>query len=203
MFAHRNLMIHTKIAVYNVDVISIILHGYESWIQYHRHIRLLEYFHIRCPQLILGLHWWNKVTNSEIKSRVGIPSIESVLQHRQLIWLGHVIRMPESRLHHHMLYDQLRQGHDDLFLSLNKGNIYVLALHDFSSAFDTIDHSILEHRLHTDFGFTDTVLQWFSFYLTDCTHYASLSNRCSAFAPVHSDVPQGSSSGPYTFHHVY
>ena len=47
---------------------------------------------------------------------------------------------------------------DDLFLSRNKGNISVLALPDFFSAFDTIDHSILVHRLHTDFGFTDAVL---------------------------------------------
>ena len=58
---------------------------------------------------------------------------------------------------------------NDLFLSLNKGNISVLALLDFSSAFDTIDHTILVHRLHTDFGFTDTVLQWFfnGFILSD------------------------------------
>ena len=88
---------------------------------------------------------------------------------------------------------------NDLFLSLNKGNISVLALLDFSSAFDTIDHTILVHRLHTDFGFTDTVLQWFSSYLTDRTHYVSLSNHCSDSAPVHS----GFSSWPYTFHHVY
>ena len=63
---------------------------------------------------------------------------------------------------------------DDLLLSLNKGNISVLALLDFSSAFDTIDHFILVHRLHTDFGFTDTALQWFSSYLTDRTHYVYL-----------------------------
>ena len=61
-----------------------------------------------------------------------------------------------------------------MFLSLNKGNISVLALLDFSSAFDTIDHPILVHRLHTDIGFTDTVLQWFSSYLTDPTHYVYL-----------------------------
>ena len=48
---------------------------------------------------------------------------------------------------------------DDLFLSLNNGNISVLALLDFSSEFDTIDHPILVHRLYTDFGFTDAVLQ--------------------------------------------
>ena len=88
---------------------------------------------------------------------------------------------------------------NDLFLSLIKGNISILALLDFSSAFDTIDHPILVHRLHTDFGFTDPVLQWFSFYLTDRTHYVSLSNHCSAFTHVHSGVPQDSVLGPILF----
>ena len=88
---------------------------------------------------------------------------------------------------------------DDLFLSTNKGNISVLALLDLSSAFDTIDHPILVHRLHTDFGFTDTVLQWFSSYLTNRSHYISLSNHCSAFSHVHSGVPQGSVLGPVLF----
>ena len=88
---------------------------------------------------------------------------------------------------------------NDLFLSLNKGNISVLALLDFSSAFDTIVHPIPIHRLHTDFGFTDAVHQWFSFCLTDRTHYVSLSNHCSAFTHVLSDVPQGSVLGPILF----
>ena len=68
----------------------------------------------------------------------------------------------------HSAETALLQVVNDLFLSLSKGNMYVLALLDYSSAFDTIDHSILVHRLHTDFEFTDTVLQWFSSYLTDC-----------------------------------
>ena len=61
--------------------------------------RLLESFHIRRLQLILGLRWWHKVTHSEIRSRAGIPSIESILLLCQLRWLGHTIRMPDSRLY--------------------------------------------------------------------------------------------------------
>ena len=75
----------------------------------------------------------------------------------------------------------------------------VRALLDFSSAFYTIDHPILVHRLNTDFGFTDTVLQWFSSYMIDRTHYVSLANHCSAFASGYSDVPQGSVLGPMLF----
>ena len=51
------------------------------------------------------------MTHSEIRSRVGIPSLESMLLHRQLRWLGHVIRMPHSRLPHCALYGQLRLCH--------------------------------------------------------------------------------------------
>ena len=87
----------------------------------------------------------------------------------------------------------------DLFLSPNKGNISALTLLDFSSAFDAIHHPIIEHRLHADFGLTDAVTQWFSSYLTDRTHYVSLSNHCSAFATVHAGVPQGSVLGPMLF----
>ena len=50
-----------------------------------------------------------------------------------------------------------------------------------------------------DFGFTDNVLQWFSSYLADRMHYISLSNHCSAFALVHSRVPQGSVLKPMLF----
>ena len=75
----------------------------------------------------------------------------------------------------------------------------MVALLDFFSTFDTIDHSILVHRLHTAVGFTDVVHQWFSSYLTDRTNYVSLSHHCSAFAPIHSGVPQNSVLGPMLF----
>ena len=111
MFGNQNLMIHTKIAVYDAVVISTILYGCETWVPCSRHIRLLESFHIRRLQLILGLRWWHKVTHSEIRSMARIPTTESMLLHRQLRWLGHVIIMPHCRLPHCLLYGQQRLGH--------------------------------------------------------------------------------------------
>ena len=110
VFGNQNHTIHTKIVVYNAVVISTILYGCETWVPYRRHIRQLESFHIRRLQLILGLRWWHKVAHSEIRSRAGIPTIESMLLHRQIRWLGHVIRMPHSRLTHCVLHGQLRLG---------------------------------------------------------------------------------------------
>ena len=86
---------------------------------------------------------------------------------------------------------------NDLFLSLNY--MSAMAMLVFSSTLDTTDNFILVHRLHTDIGFTDTVLQWFSSYLSDRTHYVSLSNHCSVFIPIHSGVPQGLVLGPILF----
>ena len=82
------------------------------------------------------------MTHSEIRSRAGISSIESMLLHRQLRWLGHVIRMPHSRLPHCVLNGQLRLGHrsgqkkrfkDHIKAIRKKCNIYLSRLETLAS----------------------------------------------------------------------
>ena len=104
-----------------------------------------------------------------------------------------------SNLNSHNLYNSFQSlyhpGHNTeiaLLKVVGKGNMSVLALLDYYSAFYTIDHTILVHHLHTDFRFTDAVLQWFSSYLTDRTHYVSylivllllLNTQVSVLGPI-------------------
>ena len=103
---------------------------------------------------------------------------------KEKLVLSQVSSCLNSHNHYNTCQSAYRPGHstetallkvvDDLILSLSEGNISLLALLDFSSAFYTIDHPILVHRLHSEFGLTDAVLQWFSSYLTDRTHYVSI-----------------------------
>jgi len=46
----------------------------------------------------------------------------------------------------------------DILTALDTGDIPALALLDLSAAFDTVDHSILLHRLRTSFGLSGSVL---------------------------------------------
>ena len=146
---------------------------------------------------------------NDLKNYRPVSNLCSIAKILKKLVLSHVFSYLNSHNHYDTIQSEYRPGHstetallkvvNDMFLSLNKGNISVLALLDFSSEFGTIDYTILVRCLHADFPFTDTVLQWFSPCLIDRTHYISQSNNCSAFAPVHSGLPQDSILGTILF----
>src|SRR6218665_1911025 len=55
----------------------------------------------------------------------------------------------------------------DLYGAMETGKISLLTHFDVSSAFDSVEHSILLHRLYISFGLTDKSLQWLSSFLSD------------------------------------
>ena len=90
--------------------------------------------------------------------------------------------------------DVLPRGHRTAVSTAKMVNVSLLALLDLSAAFDTIDHSILLHRLEHDFGVSGTALQWFSSYLTNRSQSVVVNGLLSDPSLISSGVPQGSVS---------
>lgn len=87
----------------------------------------------------------------------------------------------------------------DLLHNLNNQEISILVLLDLSSAFDTIDHSILLKRLHRDCGVSLVALNWFESYFKDRIQCVKFNNTCSGNTTIRYGVPQGSCLGPLLF----
>uniref|UniRef100_M3XIZ1 Reverse transcriptase domain-containing protein n=1 Tax=Latimeria chalumnae TaxID=7897 RepID=M3XIZ1_LATCH len=87
----------------------------------------------------------------------------------------------------------------DLLSSLDRGLVAFLVQLDLSSAFDTIDHGILLHRLEHLLGISGSVLSWFCSFLEGRSQVVQLGSSLSAPAGISCGVPQGSILSPMLF----
>ena len=58
----------------------------------------------------MRIRWQDRVSNQEVLERASNTSIEAMIIKAQLRWTGHVIRMDESRISHHLFYGELTEG---------------------------------------------------------------------------------------------
>ena len=63
-----------------------------------------------CLRKILGITWKDRVPHTVVLERTGCVSLESMINRNLLRWLGHVIRMDDSRLPKQLLYGELTEG---------------------------------------------------------------------------------------------
>jgi len=89
--------------------------------------------------------------------------------------------------------------HDHIIKSMSEQKVTALCLLDLSAAFDTIDHSILLHRLSSWFGFVGTVISLVTSYLSSRSFVVSINSTSSASSPLRQCVPHESVLWPLLF----
>ena len=87
----------------------------------------------------------------------------------------------------------------DILHALDTGNIALLTLLDLSTAFDSVDHSVLLQRPQKLYGLHGTVIGWFASYLTLRSQYVRTPASKSTSSFVLYGVPQGSVLGQILF----
>ncbi len=74
----------TKIKVYKAAVLTTLLYGCETWTVYQHHSRKLNHFHTTSIRRILSIKWQDRIPDTEVLSRAGLPSIHGILMLAQL-----------------------------------------------------------------------------------------------------------------------
>jgi len=144
-------------------VLTTLLYGCETWTLYRRSIRRLDQFHLRCLRKIARVKWRDRISNTDVLNTCGIMGIEAFLLKAQLRWVGHIMRMPDSRIPKQVFLGQLASGKrlqcgpvlrykDALMVNLKQCGIDPSALGDVTqdrSAWRTLCHEAVTQFEHS------------------------------------------------------
>ena len=89
--------IQTKLNIYKSNVRSVLLYGAETWKTSTKTDSRTRGFEGRCLRRILRIRWDQRVTNTEVFRRTGINNINDEIKKRRWKWLGHTLRMQNTR----------------------------------------------------------------------------------------------------------
>ena len=81
---------------------------------------------------------------------------------------------------------------------MNKSEVTLAILIDFSKAFDTIDHNMLLEKL-LKFTFSPQAIEIIFSYISDRKEYVQVDDKSSEMSNMSFGVPQGSILGPVLF----
>ena len=127
-------------------------------------------------------------------------TLEKVVANQLMYHANEVSDMYQSAYRkHHSTETALLCVTNDIKLARDSKKGTILVMIDLSSAFDTINYSILLSRLELRYGITSVVLEWFRSYVYGRVQRINIDGR---FSPPHhltTGVPQGSVLGPLLF----
>ena len=108
LFQQRRVCPLAKRMAYQALVINLLLYGCESWALSAYMDRRLAAFHRRCVRVMTGytldmgrvVHevTGRRTSHAALYRKLGLPNMRTLLTCRRLQWLGHVFRMPPTRM---------------------------------------------------------------------------------------------------------
>ena len=97
---------------------------------------------------------------SKILATVVVNWLQSHIKHNHL---SNPLQSPYRK--HHSTESALLEVHNDIIISMDKGEVTALTLLDFSAVFDTIDHATLTNRISNCYEISKQAQIRFSSYL--------------------------------------
>jgi endonuclease/exonuclease/phosphatase family metal-dependent hydrolase len=98
-WARPDIRTKTKTRIYCATVRATLLYATETWPIKLDQLRKMEAFDHRCLRRIAKVRWSDFITNEYVRQRCGLKHpLAAMMILRRWKWIGHVMRMPDSRL---------------------------------------------------------------------------------------------------------
>jgi hypothetical protein len=89
----KRLTLRLKLRLFDALVVSVLLYGSETWIILQSDANRLNGFYMQSQRRILGIRWYQLISNETVTSMTSLPPITDVIRKRRLALFGHVARL--------------------------------------------------------------------------------------------------------------
>ena len=103
VWRRSRLSLNTKLRIYSSLVLSVLLYGSETWTLRKTDSDRIQAFHTKSQRRILGIHWYEHVTNAAVKELTSLEDLPPIIADRRHLLFGHICRLPADAPAHRAL----------------------------------------------------------------------------------------------------
>ena len=96
------ISVGTKLRLYNSCILPVFLYGAETWTVTATAVKTFDALDQWCLRRIRNIHWTERITNNEVRSRTQQPLLSDAVRYRRLHFFGHICRDDPSLQAQHL-----------------------------------------------------------------------------------------------------